>query len=175
MPAPGKLLEMGVFGRAHGIKGEVSLVWHGDSQPAKGQTLYARDAVGEFKPYSIKSLRMHKGRPVVVLQGINDRTDAESLNGLKIYLDRGDLAPLENDEAYLADLAGCEIFLPDGKLAGQLDHVEFPGGQQIWVISGPDGHEILFPAQPCFIDWLDVENKKIGINPPPGLLEIYNA
>lgn len=175
MPAPDKMLEMGVFGRAHGIRGEISLVWHGESQPARGQTIYALDAAGLVKPYRIESLRLHKGRPVVALQGINSRTDAEALNGLKIYLDRGDLTPLESGEAYLADLEECEIFLPDGKLAGTLDHVEFPAGQQIWVINGPDGNEILFPAQSCFIDWLDVDNKKIGINPPPGLLDIYNA
>jgi 16S rRNA processing protein RimM len=46
-------------------------------------------------------------------------------------------------------------------------------GQITWVIRGKRGEEILFPAVPEFILGLDAGRKKIVIDPPPGLLELY--
>lgn len=165
---------MGSVGRAHGIKGEVGVIWHGASPPRIGSVIYLGDEA-DPRAYRVLSATSHKGRQILALEGINDRTAAEKLTGMPVYLSRASLPSAGEDEAYLCDLEGMEIYLPDGAKVGRLDHVEFPAGQEIWSISGVNGQEVLFPAQPEFIVSFDLTGGKIVIDPPPGLLEIYNA
>lgn len=166
---------MGRIGRPHGVKGEISATWFGDNPLPKGAPIYFAKGGGEFAPMAVATARRHKEKLLLTLEGVTDRDAAEALNGKDIYLARDDLPPLEEDEAYVADLMGCQIFMPDNSLAGVLDHFEFPAGQEIWVIRQEDGSEALFPARPEFIKEIDLEGRRVIINPPQGLLEIYNA
>lgn len=175
MPCDNSYAEMGKLGKALGLKGEIYLLWHGEKLPEAGQELYLEDGSDNLRPVRLLALRFQKERPVIRLQGIADRSAAEKLAGSAVFQPRKDLKQPDEDEAFLADLLGCQVYLSDGTLAGTLDHVEFPANQQVWVIAGTGGKEILFPAQPCFIDAFYPEQGKIIISPPPGLLEIYNA
>lgn len=168
-----RMLEMGAIGKAHGIKGELSLVWHGSQPPRQGMRIILADSAGGEKSFRVSSLRMHKERPLAMLEGIADRTAAEALQGSKIFVDASSLEAPADDEAWLADLLGMEVCLEDGTGLGKLDHVEFPAGQELWAIVDEKGREILFPAQPCFLVNIDEEQGKIVIRPPEGLLEIY--
>lgn len=174
------LVEMGRLGKAIGLKGELYLIWHGEKLPEAGQELYLlepfhKDEAEKLKPRRLLVLRFQKDRPVIRLEGVEDRSAAEKLTGSAVFQPRADLEQPEEDEAFLTDLIGSQIYLGDGSLVGNLDHVEFPANQQLWIIAGADGKEILFPAQPCFIEAFYPEQNKIVISPPPGLLEIYNA
>lgn len=175
MPCDNAFIEMGKLGKALGLKGEIYLLWHGEKLPEAGQELYLEEVGENLKPYRLLALRFQKDRPVIRLQGITDRSSAEKLAGTLVYQARKNLTQPEEEEAFLADLIGSQVYLSDGTLAGTLDHVEFPANQQVWVIAGKDGNEILFPAQPCFIEAFYPEQGKVVISPPPGLLEIYNA
>lgn len=166
---------MGQIGKAHGIKGEMSLNWFGDTHPEIEGTIFLSQGGSEPVPYTITAVRFHNGRPIVRLAGINDRNGAESLSGSVAYMDRKDLPPLEEDETFLADLLDCDVLLPDNEPVGLLERIEYPANQQVWVIKDSAGREILFPAQPEFILKIDIDKKKIVIDPPPGLLEIYRA
>lgn len=172
----GKYLEIGTVGRAHGLKGEIGIDWHGDTPLDANAIIYLREkAADEYRPYKVRAARTHKGRLLIFLNGVDDRTAAERLNGQKVYLDRETLPPLEDDEAYLADIVGFTVKTINGTALGVLDHVEFPANQEIWVIKSEEGKEILFPAQECFIDSFAPDQKTVFINPPPGLVDIYNA
>lgn len=170
-----ELVGMGVVGKAHGIKGELSCVWNGEFAPKPGMDIFIGPNAEAAKPYKLISSRWHKNRLLAVLDGMPDRNAAEKLGGEKIFLRKRDLPPLEEGEAWLADLPGSRILLDDGREIGVLDHFEFPAGQQLWVIKTGDGKEILFPARAEFIDSIDPANKIITILPPPGLLDIYLA
>lgn len=166
---------MGTIGRAHGIRGEMGVNWEGDALPIPGGEIFLQAGAEEPAPWRVSSSRMHNGRLLLGLEGVPDRTAAEKLNGRKLYLRRAAVPQPAEDEAFIADLPGCEVFLPSGELAGRLKRVEFPAGKMIWVIAGAGGNEILFPAEPEFIRELEVANRRIVIDPPPGLLEIYSA
>lgn len=171
-----QFLKMGSIGRAHGIRGETGINWLGDNPVQENSIVYvAGDDSQEPRPYRVLTARMHKGRPLVRLEGVEGRSGAESLLGRDIYVRRQSLPPLAEDEAYLCDLLGCDVLLPDGGRLGSLDHVEFPAGREVWSIKTDAGREVLFPAQPGFIESFDLEARRIVIDPPPGLLEIYSA
>lgn len=169
------LAAMGAVGKAHGIKGEISCVWNGEFLPKPGMEVFIGATAAAARPYRLVSRRLHKNRLLAVLDGVTDRNAAESLAGSEIFVRKRDLPPLEDGEAWLADLQGSRILLVDGGEIGLLDHFEFPAGQPLWVIKSGDGREILFPAREEFIDSIDAPNKIIKIQPPPGLLDIYLA
>lgn len=169
----GKLAHMGFVGKPHGIKGELSIKWFGDFTPRPGTIILLEKE--DLRPHKVLSARSHKDNLLIFLEGVADRSSAELLTGSRVLLDRAQLPPLAEDEFYLDDLLGCQVYLEDGDLAGRLDHLEFPADQEIWSIMQPDGKELLFPAREEFIRDIDLDNKKIIIAPPPGLLDIYRA
>lgn len=166
-------IEMGTLARPHGIKGELCIDWHADSPLLLHTPLWLRQ--GEAPPRRVRPLavRSHKGRPLLVLEGVDNRTAAEALRGAALLVRREDLPPPDPDEVYLHDLLGCAVFLPDGGRLGRLDHVEFPAGQEVWSIRTDDDREVLFPARPEYILQLSPHIPAVTIDPPEGLLEIY--
>jgi 16S rRNA processing protein RimM len=125
-------------------------------------------------PVRVTAVRTHKGHPLALLEGIRDRTEAEKLRGARLLLPENELPELSEDELYLHQLPGLEVVLREsGRPIGHIDHVEFPGGQEIWAIRTAGGRELLFPAVASFVVSVALEKGRVVIDPPPGLLEIY--
>jgi 16S rRNA processing protein RimM len=64
------------------------------------------------------------------------------------------------------------ILHASGEKLGVLARVE-PAGQELWIITGVRGNEILLPAVPEFVNSIDARRGVIRVSPPPGLLELY--
>lgn len=169
------MLAMGMTGRPHGIKGEIGVNWHGEYIPRPGDTVYLQKPKGDILPYEVANVRQHKGRLLLTLVGVIDRNGAEALKDMPVLLPRDAVAQPGEDEAFLADLPGCRVFLENGEPLGVIDHLEMPAGQLVWAIKDATAREILFPATPEFIHKLDMQKREAIIAPPPGLLDIYRA
>lgn len=167
-------IHMGTLARPHGIKGEIRVDWYADSPELLKKPFFLQAGGGPPRPASCAAVRFHKGRPLVLLEGVRDRTAAEGLRGVRILVRRADLPDLDEDEVYLHDILGLDV-LEDatGRRLGVLEHVEFPNGQEVWSIRTDDDREILFPAVEEFIADFDLEAGFVRIAPPPGLLELY--
>ena len=168
-------VQMGVLVRPHGIRGEIVVDWQAISPFSLDAPLWLQAGRNEPCPARIVALRQHKGRPLIQLEGVNDRTAAERLRGLKLLVRRDDLPELDDDEAYIEDLLGSQILLEDGTPLGRFADVEQSAAHDVWVIATPDGKEVLFPAEPSFIVRFDIPGRTITIAPPPGLVELYLA
>ena len=167
---------MGTLLRPHGIKGEFCIEWYADSPLLLDMPLWLqRPQESSPQPIHLRSVRHHNRRVLITLEGVEDRTAAESLRGSKLLSRRDDLPELADDEVYVQDILGQDVFLADGSRLGRLDHLECATGQEIWAIVTNAGQEVLFPAKPEFILRFDKEHSSIYISPPPGLLEIYLA
>ena len=166
-------IHLGTIARAHGLKGELCVEWHADS-PLRSMRLYLQVGVDTPRPVRIVAVRMHKGRPLASIEGVRDRTEAEKLRGAKLLLPENERPETVGEELYLYQLPGLEVVLHEsGSLIGHIDHVEFPGGQEIWVIRTAGGREVLFPAVEDFVLSVSLAEGRVVIDPPPGLLEIY--
>ena len=165
-------IHMGTLMRAHGLKGELCVDWHADS-PLCSMRLYLQRGAEAPRPVRVLSVRMHKGRPLALLEGVRDRTEADTLRGAKLLLPEDELPETAEDELYLYQLPGLEVVLHEsGQMIGHIDHVEFPGGQEVWAIRSAGGRELLFPAVSSFVSSVDLEKGRVVIDPPPGLLEL---
>lgn len=166
-------IHVGTLTRPHGLKGEVCVDWFGENPALLQGAFYLQAGDSPPKAAKAKNSRMHKGQPLLLLDHIADRTAAESLRGLKVLVRFDDLPELEDDEVYLHTIIGLDIVLENGQILGTLDHVEFPADQELWSITHSSGKEILFPAVEEFIVAFEVEQGRIVIAPPEGLLELY--
>lgn len=175
------LIEVGRITKAHGIRGEVSVDYNADSYELLADSVYLRgraaDGRASLKEYKVRGMRLHKGRPLLFLQGVEDRNAAELLRNFSLLVPEERLPEPDEDEIYLRDLPGLEIFVSEGesgrKSVGRLDSVADVAGQEIWTIISPEGKEILFPANDEFVLEIDPDQGYALLDPPPGLFELY--
>ena len=176
---------MGTITKPHGIRGEMTLFCPAENINAlEGAVFLAPpgnsdkdETPGGLKPACITRWRHHHGAVLITLQGIADRTVADSLRRYRIFVDRNKLPEPDDQDYYLADLLGLPVHLsgPDGQTTplGTLEAIDAPAGQELWAIHTSDGIEILMPAVPEFVEMIDLDAGLVVICPPPGLLEIY--
>lgn len=169
-----RLVELGVVGRPHGIRGEVRLTWYADSLDLlQGEVLLK---AGDLPPrrVEVRSVRTSGNVPLVLFTGVADRSAAETLRGQSVLVPESALPECAEDEVYLHELIGFAVRLDaTGALLGVLEHVDFYGEQELWVIGTPGGKEVYLPAVPEFVAEINATIKEIRITPPEGLLELY--
>lgn len=175
MPAS-SLVVLGRLTKPHGVKGDIRVDYYADSADLLDKPLMLR--AGRFAPRPIRVREWHlwKDQLILGIEGCNDRSAAEQLRGQELLIDASFLPEPEEDEPYLRDLIGLSVRLEDGTLVGELEDIDFPAGQEMWVIRAPEedgGHEILFPAVPEFVLDIDLSAQTATIAPPEGLLDLY--
>lgn len=110
---------LAIIGSAHGIRGDV-LVKSLSAEPRRLKTygvLY--DDMG--RSYEIVTLRMQKNNAIVRFKGIEDRSAAEALKGIRLYVVRDQLVDdLEEDEFYQVDLIGLHVRDCAGQTLGEV-------------------------------------------------------
>ena len=144
---------------AHGVKGEVRLKLFTDS--AESLAVHDKLYVGGAER---RLLSIREGGKIAVarLDGICDRSAAETLRGALVEVDRSALPRLEDREYYHADLVGLEAVDHDGNPVGEVVAVENYGAGDLLEIETSDGKLALIP----FRDGVaDLEGDRIVLDP----------
>lgn len=158
---PDALVTLGVVVRAHGLRGELRIKpWNPESDlwpDLESVVLLAKD--GARRSYRIEAVRGDAVAPILVLEGVENRDAAEALRGFEIAVPRSELPDLEEDEVYLADLVGLEVFEGDRRI-GVVDALfEYPSVDCLGVACD-DGYREL-PMLEQFFGGVDLERKRI--------------
>lgn len=137
---------MGRIGSAHGLKGEVRI----QSFTEDPLALADYGPLATNKPgltVTILSARTSTNVLIARLEGVNDRTAAEKLNGVELYVDRALLPETEDeDDFYHADLIGLEARLDSGAVLGEVIAVpNFGAGDLIEIRDPRSGDTYLYP------------------------------
>ena len=86
---------------------------------------------------TLASGRPDKGALIVRAREVTDRTAAEALKSMRLYVPRAALPPPEENEFYLADLIGLAAVSPDGEALGAVKAVhDFGAGDLLEVDPG---------------------------------------
>ncbi|MET9294548.1 ribosome maturation factor RimM [Streptomyces sp. NPDC003077] len=161
------------IGRAHGIKGEVTVEVRTDEPEvrlAPGAVL-ATDppAVG---PLTIETGRVHSGRLLLRFEGVRDRTGAEALRNTLLIADVDpDETPEDPEEFYDHQLVDLDVVTADGTEVGRITEITHLPYQDLLVVERPDGTEVLIPFVSEIVPEIDLEEQRAVIDPPPGLLD----
>jgi len=112
----------------------------------------------------------HKGMVVLKFAGVDSISDAEALVGSEIQIPRSERAALGNDEFYVSDLIGC-VVTDFGREIGHIKDVQFGSGEApLLVIKGEK--EYLVPFAAAYIEKIALEQKRLEMKLPEGLLEL---
>ncbi|MFD3947386.1 ribosome maturation factor RimM [Streptomyces sp. NPDC058579] len=160
-------------GRAHGIKGEVTVEVRTDEPELRlspGAVLFTDPATAG--PLTIETGRVHSGRLLLRFEGVRDRTGAEALrNTLLIAEVDPDELPAEEDEYYDHQLMDLDVVLTDGTEIGRITEISHLPSQDLFIVERPDGTELMIPFVENIVTEIDLEQQRAVIDPPPGLID----
>jgi 16S rRNA processing protein RimM len=142
------------------------------SIPDRLQQLAAIYLNPEHQRLGIEKVRPYKGEMVILkLSGIDDANAAEPLCKQDLQIPLSQLAELPLGIYYQHDILGLTVAtLADRRLGHIVDIIE-TGGNDVYVIQGSDGKQVLIPAIKDVVKQVDLLRKTMYIDPLPGLLE----
>ena len=170
------LLVVGRIGRAHGVLGEATIEIRTDLPDERfvvGARLQTDPASNG--PLTIESARDHNGILLLKFAEVKDRTAIEKIRDTLLLADVDMAQEAEyEDEYHVQQLIGCAVVLESGEEIGVLTDVLNLPGQDVLAIAGASG-EILIPFIAEFVPDVNLEDRRITVIPPAGLLELHNS
>jgi 16S rRNA processing protein RimM len=167
------LVTVGRIGRAHGIRGEVSVDVRTDSPElrfADGARL-TTEPVGAG-PLVVGHTRWHSGRLLVRFDGVSDRAVAEGLRGVRLLAEAAEDERLDDPEEFFDhQLVGLHAVTTAGDAVGDITEVLHLPGQDLLVVRRPDNRETLVPFVADIVPEVDLAAARVVLDPPVGLLE----
>jgi 16S rRNA processing protein RimM len=170
-------LRVGRLVKAHGLKGALKLELYTDSPDQRfraGQELELQvPETSEWfgKTVKVAELRFYNQSPVLFLEGIQDRSQAETLVKA-ILLIETDLEQLPEDpEAwYDHQLVGLAALVGE-EVVGKVIRVDHLPAQDLLAIETSNG-EVLVPFVKQIVPSVDIQKGQVVLTPPAGLFEI---
>jgi 16S rRNA processing protein RimM len=123
----------------------------------------------------------NEGRIVLQFAGIDTISTAEGIARMDVIVPYAERLPLDEESEYISDLIGCTVY--DGAVAvGVIDDVQFPSSPDgarrlaeaapLLAVLAPDGDEILIPFAKAFLVGVNVQEKRVDMMLPEGLVEV---
>lgn len=165
------------IGRAHGIKGEVTVEVRTDEPEIRlgpGAVLATEPA--STGPLTIETGRVHSGRLLLRFEGVRDRTGAEALRNTLLIADVDpEELPEDPEEFYDHQLMDLDVVLADGTEIGRITEITHLPSQDLFIVERPDGTEVMIPFVEEIVSEIDLEEQRAVITPPPGLIDENEA
>ncbi|UFU01004.1 ribosome maturation factor RimM [Radiobacillus kanasensis] len=168
------LYNVGKIVNTHGIRGEVKVVRITDFEERfeKGETLYwVSSEGGEPIPLTIDGHRIHKQFDLLHFKSYDSINDVERFKNGMLKIEESQLTPLEEGEYYYHQIIGCEVETVEGEFLGKIKEILSPGANDVWVIQRPKQKDLLIPYIEEIVVDINVEEKKVKIDPMEGLLD----
>ncbi|HHU90489.1 MAG TPA: 16S rRNA processing protein RimM [Clostridiaceae bacterium] len=164
-------LVVGKVVNTHGVKGELKVLPITSDISRFDYLLFVTaNYEGVLKEFRVLSSRIHKGCVLMKLKGIDTMDDAEKLKGQDIYVQRKHAIELEEDEYFMCDLIGMDVYEED-KLLGQLTDVLETGSNDVYIVQDSDKKELLIPALKSVVESVDIKGKRMQVKLPEGLID----
>lgn len=167
------MFNVGKIINTHGIHGEVKVLRITDfpERFAKGKTLYlVKDNEQPIK-LTIDGHRVHKGFDLLRFLDYTDINEVEQFKGAYLKVTEDQLTDLTEGEFYYHQIIGCTVCTSDGEVLGQIKEILSPGANDVWVMKRKQGKDVMIPYIDEIVRDIDVDAKKIVIEPMEGLLD----
>ncbi|HVY57240.1 MAG TPA: ribosome maturation factor RimM [Xanthobacteraceae bacterium] len=160
------------IGAPHGVRGDVKL-WSFTADPQAVLRYGPLETADGLRAFEIESARTAKDHLVVRLKGISDRTAAEALRNVELFVPRARLPDTADaDEFYHADLVGLAVVDTNGNVLGEVAAVYNFGAGDVLEIRRPDGGGTeMLPFTTQVVPVVDVEGGRLVVDPPEGTFE----
>ena len=166
----GRIL-LGVVAAPHGVRGLVRIRSFTEEPMAIGTYGPLSDETGR-KMYRVEALSAVKGAVLARIEGVADRTAAEALRELRLYVERSALPATAERQWYEADLIGLSAVGRDGRDWGKvLAFHDFGAGLTMEISGGEASRSsLMLPFTDEAVPEIDVDGGKVLVDPPAGVL-----
>ena len=178
-----ELINIGKIGSSVGLRGEVRVTLYSpDSDNLKeGKVLLLKRGAktpsgghtgAQEMELKCLGVRLQKDKPVIRLEGVTDRNQADEIRGMEIYIREDQLEELPEGQHYVRDIIGYRVTdLASGTDVGILHDVIQNTAQSILEVEREDGSMVLIPAVDAFLRRFDDENEVIEVELIPGFID----
>jgi 16S rRNA processing protein RimM len=160
--------------KTRGLRGEVRAEMLTDfpERFAEVRGVYLQLPGGELLTLQLEDYWFHQSRLILKFVGYDTIEQAQQLVGGIVKIGEEDLVELEDDEFFHFQLIGCQVMTMNGALVGHVTKVVETGGAPLLAVKDGQGHERLIPFAKRICPDVDVNAKRIRIDPPEGLLDL---
>lgn len=168
------LLQVGAILDTHGLRGEVK-VFPTTDDPSRYDDLKEVELLtkeGTYMTLEVECVRYFKNLVIVKFKNYDNINDIEQYKKCNLYVTREHAVELEEDEYFVADLIGLKAKTDEGEELGTLSDVLTTGANDVYVIKGSDGEELLVPAIHDCVQEVNVEEGYVVLHLLPGLRDL---
>ena len=165
-----QFLKVGVITSVHGIRGEVKVFPTTDDPRRfkKCKEVWIDPEQGKRR-MEIEHVKFFKQFAIIKFKGFENPDEIMPYKGKELYVTRENAVPLGENEYYIADLIGIQVFDEEGTLLGGLEDVIETGANDVYVVAKEGEEELLIPAIKDCVKNVDLENRVMTIFLMPGL------
>lgn len=165
---------LGKIAKKFSFKGEV-LIYLDTDEPELYENLESMfvECGKHLVPFFIQNSSLHKNDFLRVrFEDVNNEEEADALLGNHIFLPLKSLPKLTGNKFYFHEVIGFEIEDKRLGIVGEIQSINDSSAQPLFEVLN-DGVEILIPMIDHFLVKIDRENKKVIMDLPEGLIEMY--
>ena len=161
-------IAVGKVTRAHGIRGEVSVLVLSENPErfAPESVVSTRDG----RRLTVEKTRLNRGRLLVKFKEIPHRSEAQKLHGEYLVVPVSELPELPEGSYWPHQIVGCEVVTEGGRSLGTIAEIIRTEANDVWVAKAGET-ETLIPALDDVVVSVDPGAKRVVVNEIPGLTE----
>ncbi|WP_406544636.1 ribosome maturation factor RimM [Pseudobutyrivibrio sp.] len=169
------LYQVGSITQTHGIRGEVKVFPLTDdiSRFKNMKNLLLDGGKDGYISLEVENVRPQKNLVILKFKGIDNINDIEKYKGQGLYVTKENRVELKDDEYFIADLIGCEVYVDtdSDKKFGTISDVMETGANDVYEITLENGKTVLVPAiKECILN-VDIEGGRVDIHLLEGLMD----
>lgn len=169
------LVAVAVAVKTRGLRGEIvaELLTDFPERFDDLETLIAVSADGKRETLTLEAHWFQAGRVVLKFAGFDSVEAAKGLVGHEFAVPESERVQLSENEFYDWELAGCEVLTIEGERIGRVASVMRTGGVEMLVVenTNDETRDYLIPLAETICVEIDIEQKRIRVDIPEGLLE----
>lgn len=165
---------VGKIVNTHGIRGEVRVISRTDFPeeryaPGSQLALFMPGSKTPI-PLIVASHRRHKNFDLLTFENHPNINDVEKYRDGILKVSDEQLGDLEEGEFYYHEVIGCTVFTTEGMEIGTVTEILETGANDVWTVTPAQGKPHYIPYIEEVVKEVDVEEKRIVIEPMEGLL-----
>lgn len=165
---------IGMIKSSHGLRGEIKVSPesdHPDRLATLPQMMVFVQKGTVRQPYRVTGASVQQAYWRLKLQGVDTREQAEALIGGELQISRDKVLPLPKGNYYVFELLGLSVVTVQGEALGEIVEVLQPGANDVYVVRGEQEQELLIPAIKQVVKSIDLEARRMVVDPLPGLFD----
>ena len=167
------VFQIGRLGRAHGVKGEISMQITDDVFDRVDVEYLFVELDGILVPFFMEEYRFKSDETVLMkFCDIDTQEQARNLTGAKVFFPR---ALSDSDEAGFgwSEIVGFTLIdTISGKAVGTINGVDHSTINTLFSITTTEGEQLLVPAHEELIDEINAQERTVKARLPEGILDI---